>query len=77
MISELGVDGEDLTTTVAQIMDSDDRNKDGFITWEEFSGPKGGAPPTYASQGTGAAQTETASSTSAPASNEAAPKTEL
>lgn len=28
-----------------ELWDSEDKNKDGSITWEEFSGPKGDAPP--------------------------------
>jgi len=26
-----------------ELMDSEDKDKDGFVTWEEFSGPKGGS----------------------------------
>jgi hypothetical protein len=29
-----------------QLWDSEDKNKDGVISWEEFSGPKGNAPKT-------------------------------
>lgn len=27
------------------LMDSEDKDKDGFVSWEEFGGPKGAAPP--------------------------------
>ena len=27
------------------LMDREDADKDGFVSWEEFSGPKGDAPP--------------------------------
>ena len=27
------------------LMEQEDKDKDGFITWEEFGGPKGTAPP--------------------------------
>lgn len=27
------------------LMESEDKDKDGFVSWEEFSGPKGKAPP--------------------------------
>ena len=28
------------------LMDQEDKDKDGFISWEEFGGPKGKSPPT-------------------------------
>merc|ERR1712150_46955 len=33
------------------LWEQEDKDGDGFISWEEFSGPKGDAPPTYASEG--------------------------
>lgn len=27
------------------LWENEDKDKDGFISWEEFSGPKGSAPP--------------------------------
>jgi hypothetical protein len=30
----------------AGLMDQEDKDKDGFVGWDEFSGPKGTAPPT-------------------------------
>ena len=31
--------------SVTGLMDHEDKNEDGKISWEEFSGPKGDAPP--------------------------------
>mmetsp|Transcript_9443 Transcript_9443/g.12279 ORF Transcript_9443/g.12279 Transcript_9443/m.12279 type:complete len:102 (+) Transcript_9443:203-508(+) len=31
------------------LWEQEDQDGDGFISWEEFGGPKGDAPPTYAS----------------------------
>uniref|UniRef100_A0A7S1VHK8 peptidylprolyl isomerase n=1 Tax=Grammatophora oceanica TaxID=210454 RepID=A0A7S1VHK8_9STRA len=28
-----------------EVWESEDKDKDGFVTWEEFGGPKGNAPP--------------------------------
>jgi len=33
------------------MVEREDKNKDGVISWEEFGGPKGKAPPKYADKG--------------------------
>lgn len=29
------------------LWDDEDKNKDGFVTWDEFTGPKGSNPPVH------------------------------
>ena len=37
--------------SVLDMVEREDKNKDGVISWEEFGGPKGKAPPKYADKG--------------------------
>ena len=48
-----GVPANELARVAQQLLEQDDANRDGFIQWTEYSGPRGNAPPPAAARSSG------------------------